>query len=196
MDNLINTSRHGKGRNSSGNARAAIPGHVIKAHGPQGKTATVGGCLNRKGKPASSPTKGNSTKRYFKQFSYKPNGPETGTACSANSCFQSFKNRFSANSRAGNFGRPFKAFSAKLTTNYGGSRDFRRGTGLLTRVSCTTKSRTHPTPLQFSHVESEKIDSEVATLLEKGALNMVKPVSGQVLSSLFWCPNGTGNLAQ
>ena len=34
-------------------------------------------------------------------------------------------------------------------------------------------------PLQFSHAESEKIDSEVATLLEKGALNMVKPVSGQ-----------------
>jgi hypothetical protein len=47
-------------------------------------------------------------------------------------------------------------------------------------------------PLQFSHAESEKIDSEVATLLEKGALNMVKPVSGQFLSSLFLVPKRDG----
>ena len=91
----------------------------------------------------------------------KQSGPKPGATCSANSCFQSFKNRFSPNSRAGNFGRTFLAFSAKLATNYGGSRDFRRNTGLQTRVSCTTKSRTHPTPppppLQFSHAYSEKI---------------------------------------
>ncbi len=141
-----NSNRSSLFVNSPGKARATIPGHGINAHGPQGKTATVGGCLNRKGKPASSPTKGNSTKRYFKQFSYKTNGPETGATYSVNSCFQSFKNRFSANSRAGHFGRPFKAFSAKLATNYGRSRDFRRSTGLQTRVSCSTKSRTHPTP--------------------------------------------------
>ena len=141
-----NSNRSSLFVNSPGKARATIPGHGINAHGPQGKTATVGGCLNRKGKPASSPTKGNSTKRYFKQFSYKTNGPETGATCSANSCFKSFKNRFSAYSRAGHFGRPVKAFSAKLATNYGRSRDFRRSTGLQTRVSCSTKSRTHPTP--------------------------------------------------
>ena len=51
-------------------------------------------------------------------------------------------------------------------------------------------------PLQFSHAESEKIDSEVATLLEKGALSMVKPVSGQFLSSLFLVPNETETLGQ
>ena len=48
-------------------------------------------------------------------------------------------------------------------------------------------------PLLFLHAESEKIDSEVATLLEKGALNMVKPVSGQFLSSLFLVPKRDGN---
>ncbi len=86
-----NSNRSSLFVNSPGKARATIPGHGINAHGPQGKTATVGGCLNRKGNPASSPTKGNCTKRYFKQFSYKTNGPETGATCSANSCFQSFK---------------------------------------------------------------------------------------------------------
>ena len=48
-------------------------------------------------------------------------------------------------------------------------------------------------PLQFSHAESKKIDSEVDTLLEKGALNMVKPGSGQFLSSLFLVPKRDGN---
>ena len=51
-------------------------------------------------------------------------------------------------------------------------------------------------PLQFSHAESEKIDSEVATLLEKGALNMVKPVSGQFLSRLFLVCKRDGNSRQ
>jgi hypothetical protein len=36
-------------------------------------------------------------------------------------------------------------------------------------------------PPRFSHAESEKIDIEITALLDKGALNKVKPVSGQFL---------------
>ena len=112
----------------------------------------MGDCLNKKGTPASSPTQGNRTKGISNNSPIKQTGPKLAPPVQQTLASSCLRINFSANSRAGKFGRLFKAFSTKLATNYGGSRDFRRGTGLQTRVSCTTKSRTHPTtPAVFAH---------------------------------------------
>ena len=206
MDSLISTRRHGNGRKQfkpfqpfrqqpgkgpGYNPRATIPGHGVNADGPQGKI--VGGFLNKEGKQISSSTKGNKAKRYFTRHFFKPNGPETGPTCSTNSCFQSFKNRFSVNRRACRLSRPFKTFSTQLAeiTVDPTILDLVRGYKLefLSRPI----QEYIRNPLQFLHAESEKMDSEVATLLERGALNMVKPVSGQFLSSLFLVPKRDGS---
>ena len=168
-----NSSRSSLFVNSPGKARATIPGHGVNADGSQG----VGGFLNKKGKPVSSPTKGNKAKRYFKRSVFKSNGPETNPTCSTNSCFQSFKNRFSVDRRACRLSRPFKTFSTQLAENYSRSCDPRRGAGLQTRIPLTPNSRIYSkSPTVFA-----------------GALNMVKPVLGQFLSSLFLVPKRDGN---
>ena len=184
-----NSSRSSLFVNSPGKARATIPGHGVNADGSQG----VGGFLNKKGKPVSSPTNGNKAKRYFKRSVFKSNGPETNPTCSTNSCFQSFKNRFSVDRRACRLSRPFKTFSTQLAENYSRSCDPRRGAGLQTRIPLTPNSRIYSkSPTVFARgVGKNRL--EVATLLEKGALNMVKPVLGQFLSSLFLVPKRDGN---
>ena len=112
-----NSSRSSLFVNSPGKARATIPGHGVNADGPQSKIAIVGGFLNKEGKPVSSPT------------------------CSTNSCFQSFKNRFSVNRRACRLSRSFKTFSTQLAENYSRSCDPKRGAGLQTRIPLTPNSR-------------------------------------------------------
>ena len=150
MATLINkSSRSSIFVSSPGKALATIPGHGINPGGCQDKT--VRGLLNKRARPAPSRITENRSKRYFKKHFYKTNGLETGSTCSKISCFQSFKNRFSANSRACSFGRPFKAFPAQLGTNYRGSRDPGRCTGLPTRVPRATAPRTHSaTPAVFA----------------------------------------------
>ena len=49
------------------------------------------------------------------------------------------------------------------------------------------------TALTFSRHKSEKIDSEVALLREKGVLHVACPVSDQFVSSLFLVPKRDGN---
>ena len=151
------------------------------------------GVSQQRGKPVSFPTKGNKTKRYFKRPVFKSNGPETGPTCSTNSYCQSFKNRFSVNRRACRLSRPFKTFSTQLAENYSRSCDPRRGAGLQTRIPLTPKSRIYSKSSTVFTRGVGKIDSEAATLLEKGALNMVKPVSGKFISSLFLVPKRDGN---
>ena len=194
MATLINKSSHSSLFVSSpGKARATIPGHGINPGGCQVKT--VWGLLNKKAKPAPSRITENRSKRYFKKHFYKTNGLETGSTCSKISCFHSFKNRFSANSRACSFGRPFKAFPAQLGTIYRGSRDpaiLDVVQGYHLEFLAPQRQGRIRQPMQFSRAESDKIGSEVATLLEKGALNTVKPVSDQFLSSLFLVPKRDG----
>ena len=48
-------------------------------------------------------------------------------------------------------------------------------------------------PLTFSQHESEKVDSEVALLREKGVLHVACPVPDQFVSSLFLVPKRDGN---
>ena len=131
MATVVNNSSHSSlFVNSPGKARAT---YNPRAWSQRGWTPRRGGgVLNKEGKPVSSPTKGNKAKRYFKRSVFKSNGPETGPTCSTNSCFQSFKNRFSVDRRACRLSSPLKTFSTQLAENYNRSCDPRRGAGLQT----------------------------------------------------------------
>ena len=49
------------------------------------------------------------------------------------------------------------------------------------------------TPLQFSLSDTAKIETEIATLMEKGAITRVTPVSDQFVSNLFLVPKRDGS---
>jgi hypothetical protein len=74
-----------------------------------------------------------------------------------------------------------RIFSAQLATNYTRSCPLRHGSGYKLELTLPPIQNRIRAPPHFSHAESEKIDIEITALLDKGALNKVKPVSGQFL---------------
>ena len=151
-----NSSRSSLFVNSPGKARATIPGHGVNADGSQG----VGGFLNKKGKPVSSPTKGNKAKRYFKRSVFKSNGPETNPTCSTNSCFQSIVEPAALAGRL----KLFLPNWQKITVDPA-ILDVVRGYKL--EFLSPPIQEYIRNPLQFSHAESEKIDSRLLPYWKK-----------------------------
>ena len=191
MATLINkSSRSSLFVSSPGKARATIPGHGINLGGCQDKT--VRGLLNKRARPPPSRITENRSKSYFKKHFYKTNGLETGSTCSKISCFQSFKNRFSANSQPVVLAGHVRHFLPNWEQITGDPAILDVVQGYQLEFLAPPRQGRIRQALQFSRAESYNIDSEVVTLLEKGALNTVKPVSDQFLSSLFLVPKRDG----
>ena len=174
---------------SPGKARATIAGHGTKAwvSTPSrgiNRASTAGDFL-AEGNPTSQ-VRGNNTNRYSSKLLYKTTNTKTirseiGSACSIIN-FKSFKDRFSGGDQARGFGggrlRFFLPNWQQITLDPV-LLDTVRGYKLeLTLPPIQNRIRAPP---HFSHAESEKIDIEITALLDKGALNKVRPVSGQFL---------------
>ena len=174
-------------------ARASIPDSgATQAHGTrrEAKRSNAEGFSHTKeGSRAHFRAKETEIKRYYTKTTrsnYRHNS-EIGFECSCAS-FQSFKNRFSYL-----LSRPSGTLPSKLAFNNSGHGNSKHSSGLHTRFQFSSGvTQMTLTTLPFSQTDSQKIDFEIETLLEKGALRIAKPCSDQFISNLFLVPKRDG----
>ena len=209
MDNLFGRSSHGNRkqffREQPGKGPGFFPGTNArpgirrwsessrKAVGRQRKRSS--GVSRQEQRGAINRPKNNS--RNFTCFKTISRGTDritefaTQSSC-ANGTFESFKNRFSRYHLASEVSRPFGSFCSKLAPYFKRPRRFGGRCGLQTRVHNNSIPNRPAPVLHFSKSDSAKIDTEIQSLQQKGALKQVQPEADQFLSNLFLVPKRDG----
>ena len=209
MDNLLGSSSHGNRKQffceQPGKGPGFFPGANARPgirHWPKVPKTAVGrqrkrslGVSRQEQRGAINRPENNS--RYFTCFKTisRCTGQITEFATHsrwANRTFESFKNRFSRYHSASEVSRPFGSFCSKLAPYFKRPRRFGGRCGLQTRVHNNSIPNRPAPVLHFSKSDSAKIDTEIQSLQQKGALKQVQPEADQFLSNLFLVPKRDG----
>ena len=90
------------------------------------------------------------------------------------------------------FGRKNKTDSAKLAKAHKRQKRLKNCEGLGDPFNPKTNPAKSPTPIQFSNIEEQLVDFEVANMLRKGAIRIAIPKENQLLSNIFIRPKKDG----